>query len=212
MQLRIGQGLGVIGARAGIGGAAEILRVGRVDEAGLDALSSACWRTGSRSAVKIGRADDIVAGVCEVQDGERRCRLPGRQRQGGDPTLDGGDALFEDVGGGVHDAGIDVSQLLQGEQIRGMLGVAELIGGGLVDRHRDRVRGRVSAAAAMQDQGFGMTAIGSERRPSSTASAGARGRIYSQLSDQLQAWSGSAAPPACPNASRGRANDRPPLL
>ncbi len=37
-QLRIGQRLGVVGAGARVGGAAEILRIGRIDEAHLDAL------------------------------------------------------------------------------------------------------------------------------------------------------------------------------
>ena len=49
VELRIGQRLGVIGAGAIVGGAAEILRIGRIDEAHLDAPGpSACWRTGSR--------------------------------------------------------------------------------------------------------------------------------------------------------------------
>jgi len=34
------------------------------------------------------------------------------------PPSEIGDALLERVGGGVHDAGVDVSELLQSEQVR----------------------------------------------------------------------------------------------
>ena len=66
-QLRIGQGLGVIGARARICGARKILRVGGIDEAHFDAL--VLERIGEQipgAAIEIGRGDDVVAGPREV--------------------------------------------------------------------------------------------------------------------------------------------------
>ena len=36
-------------------------------------------------------------------------------------------ARLEDVGGGVADTGVDVAELLQGEQVGGVLGVLELL-------------------------------------------------------------------------------------
>ena len=53
----------------------------------------------------------------------------------GDSAFEGGNALLEDVGGGVHDAGVDVAELLQAEEPAGVVGVVEDVGGGLVDGH-----------------------------------------------------------------------------
>ena len=154
-QLRIGQRLGVIGAGAGVGGAAEILRIGRIDEAHLDAL--VLQRVGEQvpgAAVEIGRADDVVARAREVLDREGRGRLPRGQRQRGDAAFERRDALLQHVVGRIHDARVDVAELLQREQVRGVLGVAELIGGGLIDRHGDRAGGRVGAPAGVKGERF----------------------------------------------------------
>ncbi len=81
-ELRVRQRLGVIGAGARIGGAAESLRVGRIDEAHFDALI--LQRIGEEvpgAAVKIGGADDIVAGAGEILHREGRGRLARGQRQ-----------------------------------------------------------------------------------------------------------------------------------
>ncbi len=160
-ELRVRQRLGIVGPRAVIGGAAEILGVGRIDEAHLDALVLQRVREQvPGAAVKVGGADDIVARPRQVLDGKRRRRLPGGERERAHAALDLGDALFEDVIGGVHDARVDVAQLLQREKVRGVLGVAELVRGRLINRHGDRVRGRVGAPAAMKGERFGMTADG----------------------------------------------------
>ena len=59
-----------------------------------------------------------------------------RAFEAGDPGLD--HAL-----GGVHDAGVDVADLGQREQVGGVVAVAELVRGGLVDRHGPGPGGRV---------------------------------------------------------------------
>ena len=71
-----------------------------------------------------------------------------------DAALERGDALLEHVRGRVHDAGVDVAELLEREQIGGVLGALELIGGGLVDRHRDSARRRIGAPASVKRQSF----------------------------------------------------------
>ncbi len=154
-QLRVGQRLGVIGAGAVVGRAGEILRVVRIDEADLDAL--VLQRVGEQvpgAAVEVGRGDDVVAGPREVLQREGRSRLPARQRQRADAALERGDALLEHVVGRVHDAGVDVAELLQREQVRRVLGALELIRGRLIDRHRDRAGRRIGAPAGMQGEGF----------------------------------------------------------
>ena len=90
----------------------------------------------------------------QILQRECRRRLARSQRQSGRPTLEGGDALLEHVVGRVHDARIDVAELLQREQIARVLGVAELVGRRLIDRHRDRAGGRVGTPAGVQKHGF----------------------------------------------------------
>ena len=51
-------------------------------------------------------------------------------------ALERGDALLEDVSGGVHDARVDVAELLQREEVGGVRGVFEGVRSRLVDRHR----------------------------------------------------------------------------
>ena len=68
-----------------------------------------------------------------------RRRLARRQRQRRHAAFHRRDALLQHVVGRVHDAGVDVAQFLQAEQVGGVLGAVELVRRGLVDRHRDRV-------------------------------------------------------------------------
>src|SRR5690606_4442860 len=67
-------------------------------------------------------------------------------------------ALLRHVGGGVHDAGVNVARHLQIEQVGAMLGVVEGVGGGLVDRHSHGLGGRVRAVAGVDSEGFGFHA------------------------------------------------------
>ena len=74
-QLRVRKRFGVVGACPVVGRAQEVLRVDRIDEANFDSLI--LERVGEqipRAAVKIGRAHDIVAGLCKILQREcRRC-------------------------------------------------------------------------------------------------------------------------------------------
>ena len=159
-EFRIGQRLRVIGAGAGVRGAAEILRVRRIDEAHLDALVLQRVREQvPGAAVKIGRADDVIARARDVLDRKGRGRLPRRHRQRRNASLDLGDALLQNVVRGVHEAGVDVPQLLEREQVLGVPGVAELVGGRLMDRHRDRARVRVGPPASVESKRFRVTAF-----------------------------------------------------
>ena len=61
-----------------------------------------------------------------------------------------GDALLEDVAGGVHDAGVDVAGFLQREEPGGVIGVLEHVRGGLVDGHGAGAGDRVGLLPGMQ--------------------------------------------------------------
>ena len=129
-QLRVGQGLGVIGAGLGIGRLGEGLGILRIDETGLDAhVLEGVGEEIPGAAVEIRGADDIVAGLGDVLHGDGRCRLAGGEGERGDAAFERREALLQHVGRRIHDPGIDVAERLQPEQVRGMLGaVVELVG------------------------------------------------------------------------------------
>ena len=56
---------------------------------------------------------------------ERLRGLARGQGHAGRAAFESGHALFEDVGGRVHDARVDVAELLQAEQAGGVVGVVE---------------------------------------------------------------------------------------
>ena len=147
-----------------VGRPAERLRVGRIGEAHGDAHGG--QRVGEQvpgAAVEIGRAHDVVAGPAQVLDRQRRGRLPGADGQRRHAALERGHLLLQRIAGRVHDARIDVAEVLEREQVRRVLGAAELVGRGLEDRHRHGARGDIAARAGMQHHGLGIVALHGHR-------------------------------------------------
>ena len=70
-----------------------------------------------------------------------------------EPPFECGDALLQYIRRRVHDTRVDVAELLQAEEVCGMFGVAELVAGGLVDRHGARSGGRVGLLASVEGLG-----------------------------------------------------------
>ncbi|MNM75536.1 hypothetical protein D3C81_873270 [compost metagenome] len=134
-------------------------------EAGLDAEArQGMGQQVVGTAVELGHRDDIVAGFGHGLDrvGDRRhARGHG---QGTDTAFERRHALLEYVVGRVHDPAIDVAGDFQVEQIGAVLGVVEGKRGGLVDRYRDGLGGRVGAEARVDGQGFQLHAIFLESR------------------------------------------------
>lgn len=159
-QLRVRQRLAEPGAGAVVGGPGEVLRVVMADEADLDPeLLQRLGQEGHRAAIEIGRGDDVVAGPGDVGERDEGRRLPRGERQRRGAAFERGEPFLEDVLGRVLDAGIDLSDLLQGEEAGSVGGVLELERGVLVDRHRHRAGGRVRPpAAAGEREGFGVKA------------------------------------------------------
>ena len=159
-QLRVRQRLAEPGAGAVVGGPGEVLRVVMADEADLDPeLLQRLGQEGHRAAIEIGRGDDVVAGPGDVGERDEGRRLPRGERQRRGAAFERGEPFLEDVLGRVLDAGIDLSDLLQGEEAGSVGGVLELERGVLVDRHRHRAGGRVRPpAAAVEREGFGVKA------------------------------------------------------
>ncbi len=111
-ELRVGQCLGVIAARPVVGRAAEVLGIGRIDKANLHAhrLHHRVEEEVPGAAVKVGRADEIVARLADVLHREQRCGLTRGERQRGDTAFERGNALLEHRSGRVHDAGVDIAR------------------------------------------------------------------------------------------------------
>ena len=67
-----------------------------------------------------------------------------------DATFQRGNPLLQHIRGGIHDAGVDIAQFCQREEIGSVLRIAELIAGGLVDRDGAATGGWVWLLAGMQ--------------------------------------------------------------
>ena len=87
------------------------------------------------------------------QQGEGGRGLAGGERQGARAALDRCHALLEHIGRRIHDPGVDVAEFFQREQIRGVLGVFENIGSGLVNGHRAGAGGGVGNLPGVKGQG-----------------------------------------------------------
>ena len=138
VQLRVRQGLGVVGAGLVIRCGAEGLWVGRVDEADLDAhVLHGVGEKVIGPAIKVRRGHDVVARLRNILHGIGARGLAGRDGKRCRAAFHRCNALLQHIAGRVHDAGVDVAKLSQREQVRGVLGVPELEGRRLVDRHGD---------------------------------------------------------------------------
>jgi hypothetical protein len=94
----------------------------------------------------------MAAGTHERGDGEEQRRLSARGRNRGDPAFERRHPLLEHRHGRIRDARVDVPGALQVEQRRGVIGVREEIGGGLVDRHGAGVHHRIGLLPGVQGQ------------------------------------------------------------
>ena len=139
----------------------EIVEV--VDERGLDPeLRQRVVQQVVGAAVEGGGGDEVAAGLGDVHDRHRLGRLAGgddeHRRAHRPPSRPGrsrgGQADLGNGLGGVHDAGVDVARLGEGEEVGGVFGVAELVGGGLIDRHRPGAGGGVGLLAGVDLPGF----------------------------------------------------------
>ena len=151
VDLRVGDGLGE--ERLGVrphGGPPRVQVVGVLDEADIDAqLRQRVVEQVVGAAVEPGTGHDVIARAGDVQNRERLGGLTRGQEQRRHAAFQRGDALFDDVGGRVADAGVDVARDFQPEQRRGVCGVVEHVGRGLVDRQRAGVGGRIRLLAGV---------------------------------------------------------------
>ena len=78
-----------------------------------------------RAAIEFSRGDEFVAGHQQLLKHDDLRGVSRRDRERGGAAFERGDAFLQHRLGRVSDAGIDVSERLQPEQRRGMIGVVE---------------------------------------------------------------------------------------
>lgn len=130
-QGRVGDSFAEVGAGFVVGGFGEALRVIRVDKADFDAESrkNGCELSVSAAVEILGR-DDVVSGLGEVDDRVENGGGAGGMAESAHfvGALKECDAFLENVGGRVLEAGIDVAELFEREEVGGVLGAVELEG------------------------------------------------------------------------------------
>src|SRR5690606_4593121 len=144
VELRITDRLAVEQLGVWLKGLAESVGIIGIDKADLDAeLREGVTKKIIRSAVQLRNGDHVVAAAADIEDRTGDGGLAAGVGKGAGTALQRRDTLFEDIGGRIHDPRVDVSEFLEAEEVRGVLGVAEQVAGGLVDRDGARESRRI---------------------------------------------------------------------
>ena len=152
--LGVAQALQVHAARVLVGQLGDALGLSGVEEACLDVqLGKGLGEQGPGPAVEAGGGDEVLPGMGDGQYGGCDGGLAGGHGQAGGSAVQGGQALLEHIVGGVHQAGVDVPEFLQGEQIGRVFGVPKVVGGGGVDGHGPGTGGWIRLLAGMKSFG-----------------------------------------------------------
>ena len=110
-------------------------------------------------AVEVGTRDNVLPGLGDAGHGIEHRGHAGSRAYGSGRAVNGGQAFFQHIRGGVHQPGVDIALFLQGEQIRGILGVAEHVTGGLVNGHGPGAGFLVRYLPRVQGQCFEMLLV-----------------------------------------------------
>ena len=107
-----------------------------------------------RAAIKLARGDEVVARAHHcVEDQKVRglTRSRGERRRA---ALEGRETLLQHRLGGIHDAGIDVTERLEAEQRGGVIGVVENERRRLIDRRGARAGCGIRLGSGMDGEGI----------------------------------------------------------
>ena len=110
----------------GLNGLAEVFRIVRIDEGHVDAdAREGVVELIERAAIQRGSRHDVIARAAQRQDRHGLRRMPRARGQRAHAALQIGQALLKHIGGGIHDARVDVAEFLQRKQIGRVLRAAE---------------------------------------------------------------------------------------
>ena len=155
VERRVADGFGV--ERFGFvgDGRRKVLRVGRVDKFyGDSQLRQDVVELRVGSAVEVARCDNLIASLRQVNDAvEDGCGSRGKG-EGPGAAFERCDALFEHIGGWVHESCVDVSEFFQRKKVGCVFGVFKDICAGPVNRNGTAACGGVGGVAGMKCQCF----------------------------------------------------------
>ena len=120
----------------------EARRIGRIRKDHVPAeLLEGVVELVDRAAVELASGDEIVARLHQRMERQELCRMARRHNQCRSAAFECCDARLEHALRRVADARVDVAEGFEAEQRRGVIGIIEDVGRGLVDR-RDAGAGR----------------------------------------------------------------------
>lgn len=166
---RVADGLGEHGAGVLVDQLLDGIWLVALGEAAGDALPRQDVREQRmRGAVKLRHGNDVAAVIGDVDEGKMQGRLAGRDRERTDAAFKLGDTLLQHRAGRIGDAAVTKTFGLEIEERRAVIGAVEGIGCGLVNRHGNRVRGRLGL----------VTGVNSDRLVAHRATSAWSGRTY----------------------------------
>ncbi len=134
---------------------ADSIEVARLDEGGRDAEARQRMRQQiDGAAIERGRRHDVVAGIEQGRDGEMHRGHAACGRDRADAVFQRGEPLLQHRDRRIRNPRVDVPGAFEVEQRRGVIGILEHVGRGLVDRDRTRSRHGIGMLARMEGQRF----------------------------------------------------------
>ena len=115
-----------------------------------------------RAAIELAGRNEVVAGLHERVEDQKLRAMTRSSRKCSGAAFEGRNAVFKDCLGRVHDAGVDVAELLQAEQAGGMIHIVKHVGRGLVDGCCAGAGGGVRCGAGVDGAG-GKALVAHER-------------------------------------------------
>ena len=138
--LGIAQALEVDAARILVDQLVNLFGLVRIEEADLDPqLLERLGEKGPGPAVEARRRDEILTGVADREERARDRRLPRGEAECGRAAVHRGEPLLEHVVRRISQPTVDVAELREPEEVRGMLRVVEHIRRRRVDRDGARL-------------------------------------------------------------------------
>ncbi len=106
-----------------------------------------------RAAIELARRDELITGLEQHLKHHDLRGMSGSRRQCRGAAFQGGDTFFQHRLGRVSDPGVNISERLQSEQRRGMVGIVEHERRCLIDRRHPRTGGGIGLRACVHSEG-----------------------------------------------------------
>ena len=155
---RVADTLAVDTLRGAVDHRFDVFRLVTLGEARIDLhAGQQVVEQGVGGAIELRHGDEVAVGLAQVEDRIHHRRLAGGHRQGTDTTFEHGHAPVEDIDRGIAQPRVTVTRPAPGllEEVDGVFRTVELIGGGLVDRHRHCLGSRIAVVATVDRYCFG---------------------------------------------------------